>query len=55
LPEDSPLWDLENVIITTHQGGFFDGYPKFAIPVIEENLRKWLAGDVNNMINVVKR
>jgi len=55
LPEDSPLWDMENVIITQHQGGFFDGYPRFAIPVIEENLRKWLAGDVKSMINVVKR
>jgi phosphoglycerate dehydrogenase-like enzyme len=54
LPADSPLWDLENVIITTHQGGFFDGYPKFAIPVIEENLGKFLAGDVKSMINIVK-
>lgn len=55
LPEDSPLWDMENVIITQHQGGFFDGYPRFAIPVIEENLRKYLAGDLKGMINVVKR
>jgi len=55
LPEDSPLWDMQNVIITQHQGGFFDGYPRFALPVIEENLRKWLAGDAKNMINVVKR
>ena len=55
LPEGSPLWDMENVIITQHQGGFFDGYPRFAIPVIEENMRKWLAGDVKSMINVVQR
>jgi phosphoglycerate dehydrogenase-like enzyme len=55
LPGDSPLWDMENVIITQHQGGFFDSYPRFAIPVIEENMRKWLAGDVKGMINVVKR
>jgi phosphoglycerate dehydrogenase-like enzyme len=54
LPEDSPLWDMENVIITQHLGGFFDSYPRFAIPVIEENMRKWLAGDVKGMINVVK-
>ena len=54
LPEDSPLWDMENIIITQHQGGFFDGYPRFAIPVIEENLRKFLAGDLKNMINIVK-
>jgi phosphoglycerate dehydrogenase-like enzyme len=55
LPGDSPLWDMENVIVTQHQGGFFDGYPRFAIPVIEENMKKWLAGDVKGMINVVKR
>jgi len=55
LPEDSPFWNMENVIVTQHQGGFFDGYPRFALPVIEDNLRKWLAGDVKNMVNVVKR
>ncbi len=55
LPEDSPFWDLENVIVTQHQGGFFDGYPGFALPVVEENMRKYLAGDLKGMINVVKR
>jgi phosphoglycerate dehydrogenase-like enzyme len=46
---------MENVIVTQHQGGFFDGYPRLAIPVVEENLRKFLAGDTAGMINVVKR
>ena len=55
LPEDSPFWDMENVILTQHQGGFFDGYPGFALPVVEENMRKYLAGDLKGMINVVKR
>jgi len=55
LPEDSPFWDMENVIVTQHQGGFFDGYPGFALPVVEENMRKYLAGDLKAMINVVKR
>src|SRR2546427_189327 len=55
LPENSPFWDMENVILTQHQGGFFDGYPRFAIPVVEHNLVKWLAGDIKGMINVVKR
>ncbi|TMH81580.1 MAG: D-2-hydroxyacid dehydrogenase [Betaproteobacteria bacterium] len=55
LPEDSPFWDMENVIVTQHQGGFFDGYPGFALPVVEENMRKYLAGDFKGMINVVKR
>ena len=55
LPEDSPLWDLDNVIITTHQAGSFDDYPKFALPMVEHNLRTWLAGDIAGMINVVRR
>jgi phosphoglycerate dehydrogenase-like enzyme len=54
LPGDSPLWDMDNVIITQHQGGFFDSYPRFAIPVVEENMRKFLAGDVKSMVNVVR-
>jgi phosphoglycerate dehydrogenase-like enzyme len=54
LPADSPLWDMDNVIVTQHQGGFFDSYPRYALPVVEENMRKWLAGDVGGMINVVR-
>ena len=54
LPEDHPLWDMEQVIITTHQGGFCDVYVDYALPVIEENLRKFLAGDTARMINLVK-
>jgi phosphoglycerate dehydrogenase-like enzyme len=54
LPADSPLWDMENVIVTQHQGGFFDSYPRYALPVVEENMRKWLAGDAGGMVNVVK-
>jgi len=55
LPADSPLWDLPNVIITPHAGGFFDGYPKHALPVIEENLRRFMAGNFSNMLNRVQR
>jgi len=55
LPEDHPFWTMDNVIITTHQGGFFDGYPDHALPVVEDNLRKFLAGDLKSMINIVKR
>ena len=55
LPGDHPFWDMDNVIITTHQGGFFDEYPAHALPVVEDNLRMFLAGDLKNMINIVKR
>jgi D-2-hydroxyacid dehydrogenase (NADP+) len=55
LPADHPFWDMEEVIVTTHQGGFCDVYVDFALPVIEENLRKFLAGDTAGMTNLVKR
>jgi len=55
LPPDHPFWDMEQVIVTPHLGGFCDVYVDYALPVIEENLRRFLAGDRANMINVVKR
>jgi phosphoglycerate dehydrogenase-like enzyme len=55
LPADSPIWTTRNVIVTAHQGGFHDGYPASALPVIEENLRRFLRGDTQNMINIVQR
>ena len=55
LPENHPFWGMEEVIVTTHQGGFCDVYVNFALPVIEENMRKFLAGDTGGMINLVKR
>jgi phosphoglycerate dehydrogenase-like enzyme len=55
LPEDHPFWSMENVIITPHLGGFYDEYPDRALPVIERNMRCFLAGDREGMINVVRR
>ncbi len=53
LPADHPFWAMDNVIVTAHQGGFCDVYVDYAMPVIEANLRKFLAGDTAGMINVV--
>lgn len=55
LREDHPFWAMENVIVTPHLGGFHDQYADRALPTIEENVRRFLAGDTPNMINVVKR
>jgi phosphoglycerate dehydrogenase-like enzyme len=55
LPEDHPFWAMKNVIVTPHLGGFYDGYADRALPVVEENIRRFLAGDTMNMMNVVKR
>lgn len=55
LRQDHPFWDMENVIVTPHLGGFHTQYADRALPTIEENVRRFLAGDTNNMINVVRR
>ena len=55
LREDHPFWSMENVIVTPHLGGFHDQYADRALPTIEENVRRFLAGDTGNMINVVRR
>jgi phosphoglycerate dehydrogenase-like enzyme len=53
LPPDHPFWSMPNVIITTHQGGFCDVYIDHALPTVETNMRRFLAGDIGGMINVV--
>ncbi len=54
LPEDHPLWKLDNVTITPHLAGFHDEYPQRALPILKHNIQKFLDGDFAAMINVVK-
>jgi D-2-hydroxyacid dehydrogenase (NADP+) len=53
LPTDHPFWEMDNVIITTHQGGFCDVYIDHALPTVETNMRCFLSGNIGGMINVV--
>ena len=53
LPSDHPFWSMQNVIITTHQGGFCDVYIDYALPTVEANMQCFLSGDIGGMINVV--
>jgi D-2-hydroxyacid dehydrogenase (NADP+) len=55
LPAAHKFWSMPNVIITPHLGGFYDEYPDRCLPVVEENLRRFLAGEREHMINIVKR
>ena len=55
LPPDHPFWTLDNLIITPHVAGFSDAYYDKAFPVIEANMRAFLAGDTAAMINVAER
>jgi phosphoglycerate dehydrogenase-like enzyme len=53
LPADHPFWAMDNVLITTHQGGFCDVYIDHAWPTLESNMRCFLNGDIGGMVNVV--
>jgi len=53
LPTDHPFWSMDNVIITTHQGGFCDVYIDHAWPTVEANMQCFLAGNTGGMVNVV--
>jgi phosphoglycerate dehydrogenase-like enzyme len=55
LPEDHPFWSMKNVIVTPHLAGFHDRYASQALPIVEENVQKFLAGEVDHMVNVVRR
>lgn len=55
LPAGHPFYSMENVIVTPHMAGFHVGYAAEALPIVEENIRRFLAGDLGHMINVVKR
>jgi phosphoglycerate dehydrogenase-like enzyme len=53
LPPESPLWDLDNVIITAHAGGECEEYGELAMEIFERNLRCYLAGRIDDMQNLV--
>jgi len=53
LDKASPLWSMENVIITPHIGGLVPHYLREAIGSFLENLSRFLAG--GNLVNVVDK
>jgi D-2-hydroxyacid dehydrogenase (NADP+) len=53
LPPTSPLWDMENVFITPFIGGLSDRYEDDIMSIIKPNLRSFLAGRYDQMINRV--
>ncbi|MFQ5399930.1 MAG: D-2-hydroxyacid dehydrogenase [Anaerolineae bacterium] len=53
LPDSSPLWAMENVIITPHISGFTPYYDERVTDLFAENLRRYLAGEP--LLNQVDR
>jgi phosphoglycerate dehydrogenase-like enzyme len=53
LPGDSPLWAMNNVILTPHISGMSPRYNDRAVELFAQNLERYLAG--KSLLNVVQR
>lgn len=54
LPQDHPLWGLRNLIVTPHVAGASENYVEQVFSIFGENLSRFLKGERENLINVVK-
>jgi D-2-hydroxyacid dehydrogenase (NADP+) len=55
LPPESPLWQMPNVFITPHVGGYIVEYEDFVMPLVIDNMRLFLTGRQSEMQNIVAR
>jgi D-2-hydroxyacid dehydrogenase (NADP+) len=55
LPAASPLWKMPQVFMAPHVGGLFEEYAEMAIPLIVRNMRAFLSGRTDQMINMIDR
>jgi len=53
LAPDSPLWNMPNVLLSPHIGGYFREYEDHVMPILIENMRLFLAGRIGEMRNLV--
>ena len=52
VPKDSPLWDLDNLLMTPHNSGPSQHYFKRAFAIFAQNLRRYRRGEpLINQIN----
>ncbi len=55
LPKDHPFWKTKNLILTPHIGGTSTTYVDQVLSIFEENLRRFLKGERQTLINLVER
>ena len=52
LPQESPLWGLENIIVSPHVCGDVDGWETEVVAVFVDNLRRFVAGEqLRNLVD----
>jgi phosphoglycerate dehydrogenase-like enzyme len=53
LPETSPFWTMDNVILTPHISGATDHYIERAAPIFYHNMKQYIAGQpLMNVVNL---
>lgn len=53
LPASSPLWDMENVILTPHVAGETPRYAERALALFADNMERWRSGgDLRNRVDL---
>lgn len=53
LPEDSPLWDMPNVITTPHVSGNSTNYAERVFPIFAHNIERFLKGEaLKNVVDL---
>lgn len=55
LPSASPLWRMDNVIVTPHVAGYVDDYAARVAPIIARNLAAIASGNVAALVNRIVR
>lgn len=53
LPADSPLWDLENALLSPHVAGFTPHYDERAAALFAQNMARYLGGEP--LMNLVRK
>jgi phosphoglycerate dehydrogenase-like enzyme len=55
LPADSPLWAMDNVILTSHYAGRHAEYSRLALDVALENMGRYVRGEpLKNLVDKIK-
>jgi phosphoglycerate dehydrogenase-like enzyme len=55
LPGESPLWDMNNALLTPHIGGMSENYLEQLAPVVQTNIDRWNSGAVGELLNIVRQ
>ncbi len=49
----SPLWEMPNVLLSPHIGGYFKEYEEHMMPILIDNMKLFLAGRGTQMRNLI--